>query len=92
MTLEVPDTTADLLRQLMAQASSHRIPVDDYLRTLVDAGRNRAVASRPPRRVTRAEFTRWLAEIDAATDASPNRVVHDPPFTYSREDIYFDHD
>lgn len=103
MTLEVQDNTARLLRELIDQARMTPLPVDQYLELLVRVGPSiarqetmspSAASARelPGKKVTPEEFDRLMAEADAIDAASPNRPIHDPPLTYSREDIYFDHD
>jgi hypothetical protein len=77
---QVKPETADALA---TQAKEHGLSVDEYLKTLL------GVASRenPDSAPTLAEFE---ADMEALADGTKH--LPDEPISYTRKDIYFNHD
>jgi hypothetical protein len=73
--------TRETAEKIAEQADAHGLSVDEYLRILLGLNRRRTADT------SAAEFESDLnAFSDGTEDLSP--TTH----TYSREDIYFDHD
>jgi len=73
----------ELANAIFAEAEAKGLSVDDYLRTLIASG-----ASQPQsEQMNLDEVDRILDELSEGTEHVPAL-----PLTFSREDIYFDHD
>ena len=79
-TIEVTRETAEMLR---AKATAHRLPLDAYLRTLVE----RDVDPEPAAQLSIEEFDRDMDALAAGCEGLPML-----PRDFSRADIYADHD
>ncbi len=79
-TIQIERGLADAI---FAEAQSRGLSIDDYLRTLISNGDGEL-----------QEEQMSLTEIDRVLDELSEGTEHIPalPLTFSREDIYFDHD
>ena len=75
------DLKPETEERLQALADARGVSVDEYLKSLIGVVDGEAVA------VSLAEF-----EADLEAFASGTEHLPPAPITYSREDIYFDHD
>ncbi|MGE0132729.1 MAG: hypothetical protein AB7U82_32020 [Blastocatellales bacterium] len=73
----------DLADAIFAEAEAKGLSVDDYLRSLIAGSNGQPEAGQ----MSLAEIDKVLDELSAGTDNVPAL-----PLTFSREDIYFDHD
>ena len=75
--------TAETAQLLAAQAAASGLTIDEYLRRLLGAIGTAPVAAQ-------ASLDEFMADMEALAEGTD----HLPPtgLTYSREDIYFDHD
>jgi len=73
----------ELANAIFTEAEAKGLSVDDYLRTLIASGNGQPQSE-----------LMSLAEIDQILDELSEGAEHIPalPITFSREDIYFDHD
>ena len=80
--IEIKPETAELLAR---QAKARGLSVSDYVKSLLDMVEQTPLAVPDPGSDV---------DFDAAMEFFANGTEHLPPYsgTYSREDIYFDHD
>jgi len=85
VTIQLEDRTADALK---ARAQARGLSLEAYLRLMAENGSQEEPAAR-------GDAGQAAREFDAALDdlfADDMRKLPEAPLTYSREDIYFDHD
>ena len=76
----------EIIQTLMTQAAAHGLSVNDYLKQLLGVT-NGAL---PAPSASDESLDEFMADLEALAEGTE----HLPPstLTYSREDIYFDHD
>lgn len=90
-TIQVDEGTVAALK---SQAAAHGLTVDEYLRRLAVLHENAAVAPISAGSV-QTDASKATDEFDRTLDelfAGDNRALPETALTYSREDIYLDHD
>jgi hypothetical protein len=73
----------ELANAIFAEAEAKGLSVDDYLRTLIASGNGQPQLEQ----MSLAEVDQILDELSEGTE-----YITTLPLTFSREDIYFDHD
>jgi len=73
----------ELANAIFAEAEAKGLSIDDYLRTLIASGNGQPQSEQ----MSLAEIDQILDELSEGTEH-----ISPLPLTFSREDIYFDHD
>jgi hypothetical protein len=75
-------------RTLRAAAEAHQVPAEDYLLALVESALHPSIIPAEIPAMTKDELDQWFKDISKFGD----KVPHRPDLTYSREQLYDDHD
>ena len=81
----------EIVQALIAQATARGLSVNEYLRRLLGlTNATQSTRDEGPDALTDASIDAFMADMEALAEGTE----HLPPstITYSREDIYFDHD
>jgi hypothetical protein len=87
MTLQL-ELKPETERTLRAAAEARQIPVEDYLLALVESALHPSIIPAEKPVMTKEEIEQWFKDISQFGHKIPYR----PDLTYSREELYDDHD
>jgi hypothetical protein len=87
MTLQL-ELKPETERTLRAAAEARQVAIEDYVVTLVESALHPSVIPAEQPTMTKEELDQWFKDLAQFGDKIPHR----PDLTYSREELYDDHD